>query len=419
MRWESAGIPFTLDFDGDVFETEDQRNWGDASCKTFCTPLDIPFPVELRRGDKVYQRVTFGPQGRLQPVALGAPYISVRDTGISGTLPLLGISASTEHHALPAAAISLLRDLKLAHYRIDVHPGRENWVTDFSIAYETGHALALPLEIALHLTEEFKGELEAFVVVCHQNRVRLSKVLLLSSNGLVTGQELIDEVAALKKAFPKVLIGAGTNYNFNEINKNRFDASEADYISFSIDPQEHAFDDLTILENIGALEHLVRSTKAIYGADKPVHISPLTLRKRFNPYATNVDDFKIDELKKADPRQKTKFGAVWTFGAICGLAAGGASAITFYQTVGGQGILSENDETYPLYDTLKSFTPYQGKSIGLPESSNPLAIRGIVLDGKTLALVNLTQEEQTVRWNDQVDIILGPQEMEFHALNRS
>ena len=38
-------------FEGDVFETEDQRNWTDASFKTFCTPLRLPFPVEVPAGD--------------------------------------------------------------------------------------------------------------------------------------------------------------------------------------------------------------------------------------------------------------------------------------------------------------------------------------------------------------------------------
>jgi hypothetical protein len=31
-------------FAGDLFEMEDQRNWTDASYKTFCTPLAQPYP---------------------------------------------------------------------------------------------------------------------------------------------------------------------------------------------------------------------------------------------------------------------------------------------------------------------------------------------------------------------------------------
>src|SRR4029079_6821346 len=44
------GLWAELRFDGALFETEDQRNWIDASYKTFCTPLRLPFPVEVRAG---------------------------------------------------------------------------------------------------------------------------------------------------------------------------------------------------------------------------------------------------------------------------------------------------------------------------------------------------------------------------------
>lgn len=30
------------EFEGDVFEMEDQRNWTDASYKTYCTPWGCP-----------------------------------------------------------------------------------------------------------------------------------------------------------------------------------------------------------------------------------------------------------------------------------------------------------------------------------------------------------------------------------------
>jgi hypothetical protein len=60
----------------------------------------------------------------------------------------------------------------------------------------------------------------------------------------------------LKTALPKIQIGAGSNYNFNEINKNRFQPEALDFVSFSMDPQEHASDDLTILENTEAQRNI-------------------------------------------------------------------------------------------------------------------------------------------------------------------
>lgn len=418
MEWRSADVPFALFFEGDIFETEDQRNWGDASFKTFCTPLDKPFPAELRRGDKVFQRITFKPLVRLAPPKPSRTHIFLRETGTRSLLPFFGIGESTETTGLGSQAVDLIRALNLRHYRVDVYPGNDNWVTDFSGAYEIGFSLGLPLEAVLHLTEKYREEIGAFVAVCLQNRVELRKVLLLKTKTLVTDQKIIGEVSQLKAAFPRVLVGGGTNYNFNEINKNRFSPGELDYVSFSVDPQEHAFDDLTIIENMEAQSHLIRSAKAIYGESMPVHVSPITLRKRFNPYATNPADLHISESAKADPRQKEAFAALWTFGSLCSLSKGGAAAVTFFQTAGGQGIVSNEGEPYPVYHTLKTFLPYQGKEVSILESTEPLAVQGMVLDGKFLALMNLTQEDKTVQFND-MEVSLSPLEMKMHGLYRS
>ena len=44
----APGIWAELTFSGDVFEMEDQRNWTDASFKTYSTPLEQPFPSRSR-----------------------------------------------------------------------------------------------------------------------------------------------------------------------------------------------------------------------------------------------------------------------------------------------------------------------------------------------------------------------------------
>ena len=50
-------------FSGDIFEMEDQRNWTDASYKTYSTPLALPFPVEVTAGTSIAQSVTLTLEG--------------------------------------------------------------------------------------------------------------------------------------------------------------------------------------------------------------------------------------------------------------------------------------------------------------------------------------------------------------------
>src|SRR6202040_2826659 len=43
----APGVSAEVRFEGDIFEMEDQRNWTDASFKTYCTPLGLPFPAKV------------------------------------------------------------------------------------------------------------------------------------------------------------------------------------------------------------------------------------------------------------------------------------------------------------------------------------------------------------------------------------
>src|SRR5262249_32439416 len=44
-------------FEGDIFEMEDQRNWTDASYKTYCTPLALDYPLPIAKGPRVAKSV--------------------------------------------------------------------------------------------------------------------------------------------------------------------------------------------------------------------------------------------------------------------------------------------------------------------------------------------------------------------------
>jgi D-apionolactonase len=53
----ASGIGMSLDFAGDEFEIEDQRNWADASFKIYSTPLARGFPFRLEAGGSLRQSV--------------------------------------------------------------------------------------------------------------------------------------------------------------------------------------------------------------------------------------------------------------------------------------------------------------------------------------------------------------------------
>ena len=80
------------------------------------------------------------------------------------------------------------------------------------------------------------------------------------------------------------------------------------------------------MENLDAQAETVRSARAIAG-DKPIAVSPITLRRRVNFHAAgDPPPTPPGELPDSvDVRQAALFGAAWTAGSVKYLSEAGAA----------------------------------------------------------------------------------------------
>ena len=80
LAFDIEGVKLDIAFFGEVFEMEDQRNWSDASFKTYCRPLVEPFAYTIPAGSTVRQEIRIKAEGRARtapapadaPVRIGA-----------------------------------------------------------------------------------------------------------------------------------------------------------------------------------------------------------------------------------------------------------------------------------------------------------------------------------------------------------
>lgn len=87
----APGVEANITFSGEVFEMEDQRNWLDASFKTYSTPQSRPSPVTMHPGDKVRQTATVSPVGTVSATNAAPEPATVTVTGDTvGALPPVG-----------------------------------------------------------------------------------------------------------------------------------------------------------------------------------------------------------------------------------------------------------------------------------------------------------------------------------------
>lgn len=87
----SDNLTATVTFTGEVFETEDHRNWSDASFKTYCTPISLPFPVELAAGSSFEHSMTLTLSGDASPSAAPPTNVIVEVSDERLPLPRIGV----------------------------------------------------------------------------------------------------------------------------------------------------------------------------------------------------------------------------------------------------------------------------------------------------------------------------------------
>lgn len=356
-----GGAQVKVAFAGDLFEMEDHRNWTDANYKTYCTPLAKPYPVQISKGDRVRQAITVSVKSNGPAPGVkkrNAVEIAVAPTA-TGKIPRLGTTyngASTK--------------LALAHLRVDLNPSDPNWRR----ILEAASNLKIPLELALELTDNAEAELAAIA----NAQAPIARYLIYKTGEKSTKAKWIELARKHLKGAP---IASGTNLYFTELNRERPPVGWIDQACYSINPQVHAFDNISLVENLEAQGDTLRSAKAFL-ASKPIAVTPITLRPRFNAEA------KVRVMNPPDPRQSTPFCAAWTLGSIKYMAENNAASVTYFEMAGPGGIA-----TFPVEKVFQEMLPWHDAAVYEARSSDPLQAIALVAtkrQRRVTFLANLT-----------------------------
>jgi D-apionolactonase len=272
LDWERDGVAYRLDFEGDVFETEDQRNWTDASFKTYSTPLSEPFPVTHRAGDTVRQSIR-----------LSARQIIRINDEKTAAVPALGTSAGGTATPAPSPSSPLPAEFAplLAEIALESDPGRG--VISAAEAARLSAALKLDLDARIiAATPE-----DALAILRELPLDRVERLAAYDSTTHVTQKNLWDAVTtgAKELGFQGHLV-AGARSHFTELNRNRHSACpDAAAVTYSITPQMHATEPEAIVETL-AMQALTAEDALRISNGRALHIGPVTLARRFNAAAT-------------------------------------------------------------------------------------------------------------------------------------
>ncbi|EHH08342.1 D-apionate lactonase [Mesorhizobium amorphae] len=407
--------------EGDIFEMEDQRNWSDASYKTYVRPLALPWPYKLPAGETNRQTITLRitGDGKAPAVATTSEPVRVALGEPGAALPEIGVVIYPENVEATLAILPLLTLLGprqlLFHYDPTRGHGFEalRAFARLAEAYKSGTTL----ECVVACDGDLDAELSGIAGMVRRAGLRLDAIAVSPSvdrQSTPPGSvwppcpPLENVYAAARRAFPDIRLGGGMFSYFTELNRKRVPAGQLDFITHCTCPIVHAADDLSIMQSLEALPFITQSARSIVGA-KPYRIGPSTIAMRQNPYGgatkDNPDGQRI-AMANRDPRHAGQFAAAWAIGYAARVASAGLEMLTPSSFAGPFGLLASLGEPAkdgaprPLFHAVKmlcDLVGHQHVPTAVSDDTRVAALAGRSSMGETIVcLANLTAGEVQV-----------------------
>lgn len=443
----APGCTVTCTMEGDAYEMEDQRNWSDASFKTYVRPLSKPWPYTLAAGERLSQSVVLSVEGDVPRDVGGSGPVTVRlGTAVAARVPAIGLAAdpiaAAGDHAR-AATVAAARPAFLV-CRFDPGDGHDaRTLTGFRALAEaldcevwleavvpcrdaSGAPTDDPAVLARDLdgiaeTARAAGLLVAGVIPCPA--AYLKSYQPDADWPAVPPLEAVYEEA--RRRFPGARIAGGMHGYFTELNRKRPPAGPIDAITHSTSPIVHAGDDASVLESLESLPSIFRSAKAL-APGRGYRVGPSAIGMRMNPYGAgtvaNPGNARI-AMAMEDPRQRGLINAAWTLGYVARAAAEGVDAVALSAPTGPFGIVHHPGATgqpapwfdeaaaefpggtlvYPVFHVVAGLAPMAGRMLRQAVSADPSRVLALAHEaadetggGVRLWLANLTPAPVTV-----------------------
>jgi hypothetical protein len=388
-------------FAGDIFEMEDQRNWTDASFKTYCRPLSLPFPYDIAAGTEWRQTVTLdlsdgaAPAGRLAAVLTLGP---------AGTARLPQPALAHEEAwgeprvAPPQGSVLVLRsDL------------RQSGAAARAAAIITSAPVPVELEAVLPddvpaLADALDALSPAFDTARPDTLTVLPAAYLASFQPDGQWPTGVDPVAARKEAqarFPGLALGAGVLTNFTELNRLPQRAIDPAFVTYGTTAIVHAADDRSVMQTLEALPLVHASAEALFPG-VPLRLGLSAIGMRSNPYGTacapNPDNVRTPGAM-SDPRQTALFAAAFMVGVVAATEGAPVDRVVLGALAGPFALVGPDGMARPAWHVFRALCALTGtarRPVTAPAGLTGVA--GAHGDGQTdLILANTTATDRTVR----------------------
>ena len=424
----APGLKVTCTMLGDTFEMEDQRNWTDASYKTYVRPLGLPHPFILNAGETIEQAVELRFEGAARAPAAevgdGTPEVSVTVGAEAGRVPQIAMGLewhSTDAAVARADQLAGLGPAYLSCYFDARHAGPEAMEGFRAVAETMGWQLAL--EAVVPGLDDPGEALRSIADMASAAGARFGSVAVSPAGDLdfVIPGTVFDDMspygplyAAAREAFPGSAIGGGNFMYFTELNRKPPPAEGLDFVIHPTCAIVHAADDRSVTETVETLPYIIRSVRSLFEG-MPYCLGPVAIGTRTSPFggppAPNPHSTRV-AMCRNDPRQRGLLVAAWYLGIAARAAEGGVTSLILGAPTGDHGLVHHPGDTpqpwfdehggrFPAWHVMRGMYAASGRPRRAIEVSAPREVQALAFEtgagGTELWLANLMGEERRVR----------------------
>ncbi len=400
----APGLSVRVAMTGDAYDMEDQRNWTDASLKSYVRPLSKPWPYVIAAGEEISQSisVTLTGDGPVASRSVGAR-VELEWQMTAGAFPRLGIAVAGADAVEALNHTSAL--LGIGASRLILSPAA---VADLADLARLQQALSLPATLAFAIPAiNVDAELRDWADCAAAAGLAVGAVIATPYRlypdrpaGARCGDASLEAMAAgARVVFPHAEIGGGALTGFPEFNRNRPPIEGLAFVTHSTSAIVHAADDRSVMESLEALPQLFASGRAIAGA-RSYRVGPASIGLALNPdgpprWRKAADGRQT--MVRNDPRHAALFGAAWAIG-YAAAAAPIVDELTLGHATGDFGALGPGGKPRPIYHVLRGLARGQGKHrLAVTAGDNRLAALGFVAASSAeIWLANLSPDTITV-----------------------
>jgi D-apionolactonase len=337
LSYSVGATRLIVEFDGGLFEMEDQRNWTDDTFKSYTPPLSEPRPLRLCKDQVLTYAVRITAEAPRRPASNPPPAgasrakVTVRAAGPTKTtcsLPEIGLA----HPGGPSSRglLSQLGEVQPDFVHLLADLGEGDWKSRLRADLLAVSRLGSMAVVTVDCPPDRRRDLSAFADIGSGS---IDTAFLFDSGQPLTSDELAD-AGGVRFDGTEVRVGAGARGHFASLNLAGRVPDAAEVVGVGLAAAAHDDDRRALTTGLNSYPQIFRQVRQMAGG-REIYAGPLGFAPTFDSWSPVGSQLSVREAwQRGHPRDRSVFAAAWVVAAIGVLSSLGPKRVCISGAIG-------------------------------------------------------------------------------------